>query len=228
MRAARSSTQRAISGWVRIQRRSSLTRAHDVGGHLRGRDRLLLHDPDDLVVGLSGAGFGSTLASASGRLRWLVKMSVRTHPGQSTLTPTPVPSSSISAASVSEIVTTRVLRRVVRADARRRGEPGHRRGVHDVALRLREQVGEEGLDPVDDAPQVHAEDPGPVVHRRVGDAPTAAHPGVVAHDVHGTVLGEHRRTELGHLVERAHVAADAEHPELGATRPRAGAPPRRR
>ena len=46
------------------------------------------------------------LRSASGRLRWLSKMFVRTYPGQSTDTPTPASDMSSSLRSVSLIATT--------------------------------------------------------------------------------------------------------------------------
>ena len=55
----------------------------------------------------------------------------------------------------------RVLRRVVGPHHRRRGEPGDRPGVDDVALVLLDEPRHERADAVDDAPEVHAEHPLP-------------------------------------------------------------------
>ena len=63
---------------------------------------------------------------------------------------------------------------------------GHGSGVDDVAVAVLEEVGEERSVPVDDAPQVHADDPPPVVEVHAPAAHAAGDSGVVAHEVHPT------------------------------------------
>ncbi len=63
---------------------------------------------------------------------------------------------------------------------------GHGSGVDDVAVAVLEEVWEERLVPVDDAPQVHADDPSPVVEVHGPAAHGTGDSGVVAHEVHPT------------------------------------------
>ena len=142
---------------------------------------------------------------------------MRTQLGQSTDTPTFDPSAASSNCSVSLRRDHRRLRRVVGAHARQVVQPRNRRRVHDVSLVLQPQVGEEGPDAVDDAPQVDTEHPlevllGQVVERE----PAAAHAGVVAHHVHGAEPFERRCCECVDLGLDRHVGGDADELDAGA------------
>ena len=91
-------------------------------------------------------------------------------------------------------------------------EPRHRCGVHDVPLAaLREHDRHEGLHAVDDAPQVHAEHPLPVVERELPGVARTGDAGVVADDVHGTERGERLLGEIVDLGRLGDVGADREH-----------------
>ncbi len=110
----------------------------------------------------------------------------------------------------------RELRRRVDARARAGDERGHRGRVDDVpALPVRLDPRHEGDDAVDDAAEVDAEHPVPVLVRRVGDVVEEVDAGVVAEDVHvpedalGLVGGTRERLAVGDVqLDRVHVAAE--------------------
>jgi hypothetical protein len=95
-------------------------------------------------------------------------------------------------------------------------ERRHRRGVHDVtALAVRLDPGDERHDAVDDAAEVDAEHPVPVLVRRVGDVVEQVDAGVVAEHVHvperalRLVGGAGERLPVGHVQpDREDVAAE--------------------
>ena len=94
----------------------------------------------------------------------------------------------------------RELRRRVDARARAGDERGHRGRVDDVpALAVRLDPGHERDDAVDDAAEVDAEHPVPVLVRRVGDVVEEVDPGVVAEDVD---VAEHPLRLVGRARER--------------------------
>ena len=85
------------------------------------------------------------------------------------------------------------IRQTVHGELRSRIDPrpgagderGHRRGVDDMtAVAVRLDPGDERHDAVDDAAEVDAEHPVPVLVRRVGDVVEEVDPGVVAEHVH--------------------------------------------
>ena len=79
----------------------------------------------------------------------------------------------------------RVLRHVVHTHAGRGDKAGDGGGIHDVALvALPQQDRGEDAYAVDDAPEIHAERPAPVLLGRLPHDAERRDPGVVAHDVH--------------------------------------------
>ena len=106
----------------------------------------------------------------------------------------------------------RVLRRVVGAHHRRRGETGDRSGVHDVAFVLLDEPRHERADPVDDPPQVHPEHPRPVGLGELPHRAARAHAGVVADDVERAELVHRPRGQRIDVDSLGHVGADGEHP----------------
>jgi hypothetical protein len=93
-------------------------------------------------------------------------------------------------------------------------QAGHRRGVDDVPFVLREQARQEGADAVDDAPEVHADDPLEVAPRQIGDLQaTTAHAGVVAHEVDPAEAFERRFRERLHVRLDRRVGHDRQHVE---------------
>ena len=103
-----------------------------------------------------------------------------------------------------------VLRDAV--DPGARDEAGHRGGVHDVAfLALRDHLRHEAADAVDDAHQVDAHHPAPLVERalprRLAGA-AAGDAGVVAEDVDGAERIERLARERFHGVRLRDVADD--------------------
>ena len=83
-----------------------------------------------------------------------------------------------------------------------------------AAVLVGEELGQEGVDAVDDAPQADVDDPLPVLEREVLDLAAPAHAGVVAHHVHGTEAVEHCVAQGQHAVGVGDVGAHAHHAEL--------------
>jgi hypothetical protein len=105
----------------------------------------------------------------------------------------------------------RVLGGVVDAEALGGDEAGHGRGVDDVAVRLlRDHPRHEGLDPVDHAPQVHADGPLPVLMRGLVEPAPQRDAGIVAEDVHRPALTPGPIGEDFHVGPPAHVGADGD------------------
>src|SRR6478609_11114906 len=84
-----------------------------------------------------------------------------------------------------------VLRGVVRRLAGHRHQPEERGDVDQGAVAARDEVGQELLGAVDDAPEVDADDPVEVVVGEVGEVAGRAHAGVVDDEVDATELLDH-------------------------------------
>jgi hypothetical protein len=103
-----------------------------------------------------------------------------------------------------------VLRGGVGAEARPGDQAGHRGGVHDVpALAVGLEYGQERVHAVDDAPQVDAEHPAPVVDCQVGDRGERPDARVVADHVHGTERLDGGAGQIGDALRVAHVDGNA-------------------
>jgi hypothetical protein len=108
-----------------------------------------------------------------------------------------------------------VLREHVGAEAGRRHEARHGGGVDDVpAVLVGLEDREEVVDAVDHAPQVHVDDPLPVVEREVGDVADRADAGVVGDDVRGAEALDDLSGQRGDAVRLRDIALDARRPEL--------------
>src|SRR6266568_5604169 len=115
----------------------------------------------------------------------------------------------------------RVLARVVDAEPLGGDEPGHGRGVDDMAgLLLGDHARDEGLHPVDDAPEIDGEHPLPVTVGGGLEPAVDGHPGVVADDVHAAHLRPRALGEGFHRGELRHVGLDGEGPAAGLLDPR--------
>jgi hypothetical protein len=152
-------------------------------------------------------------------------MFVSTIIGQST--ETPMPRGASSRFNASDKPDDGELRRAVDAEPLHADEAGHRRGVDDVAaLLLREEPRHERLDAVHDAPEVHAHRVFPVRVRRLRHLAEERDAGVVADDVHGTVVADRLVGERVHGGQIADVGPDAVRRGAGASQRLDGAPQR--
>ena len=105
----------------------------------------------------------------------------------------------------------RVFGDVVNTHVRGRQQSGHAGGVDDMALvcgvllgRLQHHGGEQAHT-VDDTPDIHTQQPFPILDRVFPDQAASAHPCVVEHKVGCAKALKHSRCKFLHLVSVGHI-----------------------